>query len=98
VKIIWSSLAELRTAEAFEFIAQDHPVAAAQWLERLLKAVDTLAELPDRGRVVPELARQDIRELILPPYRVIYRRDSKRVLILTVRHSSRKFDAGELSR
>jgi plasmid stabilization system protein ParE len=96
VKIVWSPLAELRATEAFEYIAEDHPQAAAQWLGRLLESVSTLAELPEQGRVVPELARADIRELILPPYRVIYRRDSKQVIILTVRHSRRKFDASEL--
>lgn len=96
MKVIWSPLAELRTAEAFEYIAQDRPQAASQWLDRLLELVSTLAEFPERGRVVPELAREDIREVILPPYRVIYRRDSKQVIILTVRHSRREFDTGEI--
>lgn len=96
MKVVWSPLAELRTAEAFEYIAQDRPQAAAQWLDRLLESVSTLAEFPERGRVVPELAREDIREVILPPYRVLYRRDSKQVIILTVRHSRRELDAREI--
>lgn len=98
MKVIWSPLAELRTAEAFEFIAQAHPLAATQWLDRLLHAVGSLAELPDRGRVVPELARPDIREVVLPPYRVIYRREAKRITVLTVRHSRRKLDTTEIPR
>jgi plasmid stabilization system protein ParE len=65
-------------------------------IDRLLELVSTLAEFPERGRVVPELAREDILEVILPPYRIIYRRDSKQVIILAVRHSRREFDAREI--
>jgi len=68
-----------------------------RWLDRLLDAVVALAEFPDRGRAVPELQRPDIRELIVAPYRVMYRRDAKRVVVLTVRHGRRQFDADEVA-
>jgi len=97
VKVVWSPLAERRTAEAFAYVASDRPSAAVRWLDRLLDAVATLAEFPDRGRAVPELQRPDIRELIVAPYRVMYRRDAKRVVVLTVRHGRRQFDADEVA-
>jgi toxin ParE1/3/4 len=96
VKVVWSPLAELRTAEAFAYIANARPSAAARWLDRLLNAVATLVEYPDCGRAVPELQRPDIRELIVAPYRVMYRRDPKRVVVLTVRHGRRQFDGTEV--
>lgn len=97
MKVVWSALAEHRTAEAFAYIANDRPSAAVRWLDRLLAAVATLSEFPDRGRAVPELQRLDIRELIVAPYRVMYRRDAKRVVVLTVRHGRRQFDVDEVA-
>jgi toxin ParE1/3/4 len=96
VRIVWSPLAERRAIEAFEYIARDRPSAAGRWLDRLLDQVGSLASLPDRGRAVPELHRLDVRELVVGPYRVIYRRDSRRVVILTIRHGRRQFDPAEV--
>jgi hypothetical protein len=56
-----------------------------------------LAEFPDRGRAVPEPRRPDIRALIVAPYRVMYRRGAKRVVVLTVCHGRRQFDTGEMA-
>jgi toxin ParE1/3/4 len=90
VKVVWSPLAERRAAEAFAYIAKERPSAAVRWLDRLIDAIATLAQFPDRGRAVPELERADIRELIVAPYRVMYRRDAKRIVVLTVRHGRRR--------
>ena len=38
------------------------------------------------GRCVPEFERDDIRETLLRPYRIIYRLNVDRIDILTVRH------------
>ena len=96
MRVVWSPLAEERAVEAFEQIARDRPSAAVRWLERLLERVGSLASFPDRGRAVPELQRPDVRELVVKPYRVIYRRDPKRVVVLTIRHGRREFDPGEV--
>ena len=83
-------------AEAFAYIARERPSAARHWLERVLQRVDLLRTFPDGGRMVPEVDRSEIREVIVVPYRVMYRRDPTRVLILTVRHSRRAFDHSEV--
>ena len=96
MRVVWSPLAEERAVEAFEQIARDRPSAAVRWLERLLERVGSLASFPDRGRAVPELQRPDVRELVVKPYRVIYRRDPKRVVVLTIDHGRREFDPEEV--
>lgn len=96
MKVRWAPLAERRAAEAFAQIATDQPAGALRWLERLLRNVGQLQDFPDRGRMVPEIARPEIREVIVAPYRVVYRRDPARVLVLTVRHSRRAFDPREI--
>ena len=96
MRVGWTPLAERRVADAFAYIANDRPSAARRWLERLLDRVDTLKVFPDGGRMVPEAGRPEIRELIVRPYRVVYRRDPNRVVILTVRHSRQAFSVSDL--
>ena len=46
---------------------------------------------------VPETQREDIREIIVSPYRVLYRRRDDRVEIVAIRHEARAFDEREVS-
>ena len=98
MKVVWSPLAELRALEAVEYIAQDRPQAAAAWLEELLDRVSNLDHFPRRGRVVREIGLVAYRELIHDPYRIIYRVDATRVVVLTLRHGRRAWDPAELAR
>ncbi|MFQ5668855.1 MAG: type II toxin-antitoxin system RelE/ParE family toxin [Candidatus Binatia bacterium] len=94
--VIWSPLAVARVAEAADYIARDKAVAAARWAQGVFDTVGRLAEFPRSGTVVPELGRQDVRELFHGEYRIIYRVETERVLILTVRHGRRVLDPAEL--
>jgi toxin ParE1/3/4 len=98
VRLVWSPLADAQVDEAVAYIAADDPATALAWLERMLERVRSLADYPDSGRVVPELQREDVRELIIPPYRVMYRRTADAVEIAAIRHGARHFDEGGLAR
>ena len=50
--------------------------------------VDGLASHPRKGRVVPEYNIERFRELIEPPYRIMYQVFADRVEIATIRHSA----------
>jgi toxin ParE1/3/4 len=93
----WSALAELRALEAVDYIGQDRPHGAVEWLDELLKRVATLGRFARRGRVVPEIGRSEYREIWHEPYRVIYRIDDGRVVVLTLRHWRRAWDPTEVS-
>ena len=93
MKVRWSPLADEQVDDAVAYIAADNPAAALQWLERLLDRVKSLGAYPDSGRMVPELQREDIREVIIDPYRVMYRRSAEAVEIAAILHGSREFDA-----
>ncbi len=73
-----------------EFIARDSPRYADLVMERLVMAVDILEDFPQAGRVVPEHSRGDLRELVRPPYRIVYRLLGDRAEILTVFRASRQ--------
>ena len=74
------------------FIARDAPPVAAAFGDRVLRATDQLAHLPRVGRIVPELRMENIREIIVGSYRVIYRIRDEDVQILTVHHGARLLD------
>ena len=96
MKVLWSPLAEQRALEAVEYIARDRPNAAAAWLEELLERVAALDRFPKRGRVVREIGLPTHREILHEPYRVIYRVDAQRVVILTLRHWRRDWDTADV--
>jgi toxin ParE1/3/4 len=91
VRLTWSPLASDQVDDAVDYIAADDPAAALRWLERLLEHVASLRDYPDSGRVVPELQREDVREILVDPYRVMYRRTPEAVEVLAVRHAARDF-------
>ena len=55
----------------------------------VVAAVETLATHPDMGRVVPEFNTDNLRELIRPPFRIVYRRETSKVRVVRVWRSER---------
>lgn len=80
----------MRDLEAIgAYIARDDPAAAARWIDKLVSTVARAASAPGSGRRVPELARDDVRELLLRSYRIVYRVTPARSEILTVSEGRR---------
>jgi len=96
VKVTWAPMAEDQVADAFAYIAAEHPAAALRWFERIVAKAESLSELPDQGRMVPESDRESIREVLVQPYRVVYRRDDAEIVILTVQHERRDMDISHI--
>lgn len=86
MKIIWSPLAIDRMTEIAEYIAHENQNAAQTWVESVFQKTNNLKKFPKNGRVVPETANEEIREILFGNYRIIYRYDGKQVSMLTVRH------------
>jgi plasmid stabilization system protein ParE len=59
----------------------------------VLQAGRSLATHSERGRIVPELGDEDVRELLLGRYRIIYEVFAERVAVLRLIHASRDFEA-----
>jgi toxin ParE1/3/4 len=84
MKIFWTNPAieDLRNLHAY--IAKDSEVYANNFVERIILAVEKLANFPRLGRVVPEADKQTIRELLYRNYRIIYRINGELIEIITV--------------
>jgi addiction module RelE/StbE family toxin len=84
MKIRWSQEALDRLIEIEDYISKDSPVRAVQFVDQLIEHAELLSGEPLMGRIVPELANPDIRELVFKKYRIIYWLKEKRIEILTV--------------
>jgi toxin ParE1/3/4 len=76
--------------EIFSFIARDDREAAEDWIAKLVERAELAATMPFGGRVVPELARKDIREVFVRSYRIIYRVAGEDIRVLTVFEGHRR--------
>ena len=74
------------------YIAIESEQYAKQFVERVSLRADSLIEWPLSGHINPEANREDIRELSVYPYRLIYRLTSDAVIVLAVLHGSRLID------
>ena len=78
-----------------EYIARDSPMNAERLYSKLLSRTDSLSKMPERGRTLPELEGHgvsDVREIIVKPYRVIYRTTTNAVHVLAVLDGRRDLD------
>ena len=76
------------------FIARDTSQIAATFAERVVTATEGRRCTPAWG--VPELGVEEIREILVGSYRVIYRVREEEVQILTVHHGARLLDASKI--
>lgn len=95
-KIKWTPQSLEDIEAVANFITRDSSYYARMFTINVFEAVDRLELFPESGRVVPELNRKEIREVIIGNYRIIYRVRNELVEILTVYHSSRLLDVGKI--
>jgi toxin ParE1/3/4 len=96
VAVIWTERAREDLVEIFRYIAQDNRQAAARWVGRLIERAESAAGAPLGGRVVPEVQRDDVREVFLKSYRVIYRVAGDDLRVLTVFEGHRRLKNADL--
>jgi toxin ParE1/3/4 len=84
------AVADLETI--VRYIASTNPSAARKVGQKLLDKTKELSQFPFKGQRVPEFDSSDIRQLILKPYRIVYRveESKKRISIARFWHSSQE--------
>lgn len=86
-RVQWTDVAKEDLRGLVEYLAERNPDAARRVLAGIEQKAAALKSSPTRGRFVPELLGFQIRtyrELVAPPYRVIYRVARSRVVVLGV--------------
>jgi len=94
-KVIWANIAENDLANIIEYIAHDSLSNALKILKKIKEKASSLYHSPERGRIIPELQEHGIlqyRELIVPPWRIIYRISETNVYVLSVLDSRQNIE------
>lgn len=71
------------------YTEQRSPEVGEQLIAGVFSQVERLADFPESGRIVPEFNVSNLREIIHPPFRIVYRLDGDRVRIVRVWRSER---------
>ena len=91
----WAVTARDDLEEIVAYIAGDSPLNALNVVERIEAQAQTLATLPARGRIVPELQWHGVanfQELIEAPWRMIYRINGSTVYVVGVLDGRRQLE------
>ena len=91
-ELTWTDQAIDDLDSACEYIARQAPRSADMVARRITAAVARLIDFPRSGRIVPEVGRDDVRELIVVSYRIIYRLNPDLVEIVAIHHGSKRLD------
>ncbi len=88
IRFAESAIADLESIRAW-YAEQGVPEVGDRFIEEIVSRIGVLRDHPEMGRIVPEFDQPFLRELIHPPFRIVYRRDRKHVRIVRVWRSER---------
>lgn len=72
MKINWTKEAMINLQQIEDYISSDNPNAAIRLIDKLISLANDLSNFPQKGRIVPELSIDRIREIIYKNYRLVY--------------------------
>lgn len=89
--LIWSEKSLADIEDIYDFIASDSPFYARHQVEKFIATAERLRDFPESGQPLPEFPLFPHRELIVDPYRIIFRYlpESDRVVVVAVLHGKR---------
>src|SRR5262245_23256269 len=87
-RVIWTPQAECDLREIKRYISRDAPSTANAFIRRIQERVRKLGTMPTAASIVLEFGREDVREIYVGSYRIIFRIRESDVRILTVMHGA----------
>ncbi len=88
-RVTWSPEAVEDLESIAEYIERDSSFYAQSVISKILEASRNIKEFPLIGRVVPELGNENIRERFVYSYRLVYKMEKRKILIVAVIHGKR---------
>ena len=73
MKLVWTDEAVQYLSNIYDYIQKDSEFYAKHQIEKILSYKEKILKFPDPGRNVPEIKKDNIREMIEGNYRIIYR-------------------------
>ena len=93
----WTGHAKAQLRHIYDYIAQDSPFYAKRVSEALVNKTLVLDKLPRLGRIVPELNEENIREIPLYSYRILYEIKPNHIDVLALIHKRRNLQPEEIT-
>ena len=93
IEVVWSPEASEDLESIVEYIERDSEFYARAVVSKILEASRNIQDFPLMGRMVPETGDEKIREQFIYSYRLVYRIEKQRILIVAVIHGKRLFDS-----
>lgn len=90
MKVVWTEEAQSHLDGIYQYIRRDAPLYAKQMVDKLTRRSEQLIVHPHSGRIVPEYEDRQLRELIVFPYRLVYRTKPDRIDIIAVFHGAQQ--------
>ncbi len=94
-EIVWARVAENDLKELIDYIAIDSPTNALNIFKKIKNKASSLYTMPERCRIIPELKDHSVmqyRELIVPPWRIMFRIIEMKIYVLSVLDSRRNIE------
>ncbi len=98
MKINWSKEAMINLQQIEDFISADNPEVAIRFTDKLISLSKDIGRFPKKGRIVPELSIDLIREIIYKNYRIVYAVKKNSITILTVFESHKLFSKDNINK
>jgi len=84
--VTWTQEAKEDLKSIYNFIAHDSKFYAKKVTQEIREKTDILETLPNIGKVVAEVGDNNIREISLYSYRIIYQIENQQIYIVTIAH------------
>lgn len=97
-KVLWTEKAIEDLLAIKEYISEDSPDRADAWILELFSSGESLVILSTRGRIVPEFRQENLRELLIENYRLVYRIKKSSIEIITVFEGHRQLNKKDLKK
>jgi len=94
-KILWTETAKTDLNEIIDYIANDSGENALKQYEKIKSICQKIKDFPEQGRIIPELAYQNIikyHEIILPPWRIMYKKEKNIIYIMAILDGRRNIE------
>ena len=97
LRLAQSAVADLQDILS-HYREQGVPHIGDQFVSAILEHCEMLLQHPESGRIVPEFNQPHVREVIHPPFRVVYLREAEQIALIRVWRSERQleFPSGDI--
>ncbi len=90
--VIWTDTAQETLKQIHDYIARETKYYANRVAAEIIRTSKELANFPNKGRQVPEANRNEIREVFIYSYRMIYKVTQNDIQILRILHQHQNID------